>query len=693
MARQIIVKAGLEKNTKTQAPLVTQNPFWILITFPYAATDTFDRSRLSSPPQSGFRIVSRDHDESVSTQARVILFDHEIKNWSVSHTKSNHIHAFNCQMHNTDGTLRLLEWLNAGDWCMFWAFRDRKTFEKIRRRLINQHSAEAWTTDNSSDDTSDTDSQVTGWQDGLKFVGRLQSPRHQEFRSADGSFEVGYSITAFGFTELESTIYYDDVIRFQYPNAIEFFQDLGISLEKFLRAAGSDNPGFVNTNVTIPALTQILLGKGPGVLSKDKGDTQMRPSKDRATLQDSPNVQFEIPEPVAKILGDPNQDPLRYYSDILAQIVGDQTFGDNKRDTDPNYILPDVIPDGVTGTIAYTKNPLNDYFPPTMLDMKNQSVWSILKHYVNEPINEIYTVLKPHPVHGGLTPTLVVRRVPYSSDTYQNSSEALKAVPFSALPRWIIPTALMLGYDIGKTDAARINYVHIIPSTMPSSNPATNETLVRLQAPPVVNKVDIMKHGLRTFITPVAGFANPTAESNDANTSRRYTDFIADITLDAHMRYNGTLTTVGLQEPIQPGDNLVFNGILFHIEGINHSGGISIDGSKSFTTQIQISHGIPVTNASNDSTGASANSVDESPKGAAPSTNKSSGKKKKPKPISKEEQKAIDRIKYLDTLDALEEAAANYQEPPEDQIRQLRNDRHELDGIGLVGARVHTERE
>jgi hypothetical protein len=687
MARRIPIKAGIAAKDSA-LPLTQQNPYWILVTFAYLVNDTFERGRMSSPPQAGFRVVSRADVENNSRQTVGLLFDMEIKNWSLSSSKASHIHTLNLQMFNTDGTLSLLEWLNAGDWCMFWSFRDRATYEKIRGRLIAQHGVVPWTADrDNGSSTDDHASMVTGWRDGLKFVGRLQAPRHHEFRQSDGSYDVGYSLQAHAFTELESTIYYDDVIRFKYPNAIEFFHDLGIGLDKFLRA--EEGKGFVNTNVTIPALTQILLGKGPGVLSKDKGNTEMRPSSQRASIEDSPNVQFEIPEAVGKILRPLSSNVPKYYSDILTQFVGDQTYGGNPKETSPDFLNPEVETDDVTGSIFYTKRALVDYFPPNPLDFKGKSVWSILKTYVNEPINEIYTVMKPHPIHGGLTPTLVVRRIPYSSDTYQKSESSLRAVPFSELPRWIIPYSLMLGYDMGKDDAARINYVHITPSTMPSQTPTVNEQLVRLQSPPVVNKVDVMRHGLRTYITPVAGFANPTAESEDSNISRRYTEFMADILMDGHLRYNGTLTTVGLQEPVQPGDNLEFNGILFHIEAVNHSGGISSDGSKTFQTNLQISHGMPL--AVTKGVGGMDTLVRDAP--APKNTTDSQTKVKNSKKKSRKQQEQDEAKRFESEKKRIEEALAKYRDPPEDDIRKLRNERAELTQQGLVGAKTRVERE
>jgi hypothetical protein len=690
--RNIIVKPGLADDH------FSQNPYWILVTFPFWVSDTFDRNRMNSPPEGGFRIVSRKADETEGRETRRLLFDHEVRNWTVAQSKDNHIHTLTMQLINPDGTLSLLNWLDGGDWCMFWAFDNRADYEAVRERLVQHLKCEPWTPRDEDLEVRDVpNGPVTAWNSGLKFVGRLQAPRATEYRDPSGFYEVNYSLQAFGFTELESTIYYDDEIRFKYPDAVQFYQDLGFALDKFL-SGDTEHKGFVDTNVAISGLVQILLGKGPSTLSVDRGSATLRKEPRRAALRDSPNVQFEVPPGLAEIIhgSDSRHQELRYYSDMLLQLVGDQTYGEPVREINGyQSVLPD-IDRLVAGTIGFTKRPLRDYFPPDPLDFKNKSVWSILKNYVNEPINEMYTAIKPHPKTGLLMPTLVVRRSPYSSDTYQANPNALRALAFSEVPRWYIPDPLILGMNIGKTDGARVNYVQIVPSIMPSENPNVNESLVRLQSPPVVDRASIQRHGLRTYITKVSGWANPVAETNEANASRKYTEFMADILMDGHLRYNGTLTCVGIQDAIQPGDNLVFNGILFHIESLTHSGGIDGGGTKTFTTAFQLSHGIPLRtlkDAEPESKGVT------KPVPAAAKTQPASPEKTKKKHVEKKKKKRSEAAAKAETAETksaiadLEEEIKNYKEPQENAIRRLRNQRLELADIGLVGARGHSERE
>ena len=656
-------------------PTRSENPYWILVTFPYKLADTFDRGRLESPVIDGFRIVSRDDDlNSVNSVDTPILLDSEIREWSLQDTKSNHIHMLNLHLFNPDGTLALLEWLNGGDWCMFWAFDNREDYERIKNRLRKHHGCRTWDLNEAPAQTSDQEDTVNGFLDGLKFIGRLQAPQHGEHRFSGGAYDVGYEVQAAGFTEFESLIYYDDVIRFKYQNAVHFMQDLGINLQTFLQADGP-NKGFVNTNKAIPGLVQILLGKGPGSLSKNTAEKG-------ASISDSPNEQLVVPRAVTRMLIGAQQADYRY-ADILQQWIGDQSFDTANPVEDHTLVVPaaDDIVDGV----LYTKKPLVDYFSPDATDFKMRTVWSIINAYTNVPINEVYTSLRPHAISGRLLPTLVVRRNPLSSDMYQAVRDSLDAMPFSTVPRWVLPDALVSGYQLSRTDAARFNYVHVTPTCSVSSDQAKTEAQFRLQGAPIVDRASIQRHGLRPFIFKAAGFATPGNETEAMATSGRYTSFMADILMDGHLRYGGVITCVGIQEPVQPGDNLVFHGMLLHIESVAHRGSISANGTKSFTTSFMVSHGIPLTTLA-------ANQRDE-----IRAIRRFGRQQQAPDPIARSQAGAklsTEQAKKAqeDFEQAYDDYLRKYREPPEEELRTLRNSRQELALIGLVGAKVRSEK-
>jgi hypothetical protein len=658
-----VIKAGLNNNGDGTENF--QNPYWILAVFSYKTCDTFDRGKISSPAVGGFRIVSRKDDETAGSNVDGYLFDCEIKHWQTSQSKDNHIQSFSAAMVNSEGDLSLMEHVNGGDWCMFWAFNNRQDYQRIRRRMIFSYSLRAWTPDKEEDQTRDDSGIVNDWMSGLKFVGKIQSVQHTESRVATGQYNVEYVLQAFGFTELDSLIYYDAAVAFKYPTATQFYQDIGITTDDLLNKSGPDE-GFINTNRAIPLLVKTFLGKGPPPAGKGLGTPVDKDKLFAAHIESTPNTQFKVPQVVSMILL--GRKVGENYSDVLLQLIGDQTYSSGENEEYKNFVPEfDHIENN---SIVFTKRKIIDYFPETLLDFNNQTVWSVIRQFLNEPLNEIYTALKPHPETGLLMPSITVRRTPYSSDTYQKQEGRLQAISFSELPRWAIPDALVISSTIGKSDAPRINYVHILPKTTFASASRADLAQMRVDSPPVVNKVDIQRQGLRATVREVSGFADPTSSSASTAESRRYTEFIADIVMDAHFRYNGSISTVGIQEPVQPGDNIVFNGMLFHIESISHRGGISFDGTKDFETTIQMSHGLPMKVIARDRLTALSASQSDTQK------------------LPQEDTRTTEQI-----LMDLEEELAKFKDPPEDSIRELRNIRESLQLVGLVGAKTRTERE
>jgi hypothetical protein len=54
---------------------------------------------------------------------------------------------------------------------------------------------------------------------------------------------------------------------------------------------------------------------------------------------------------------------------------------------------------------------------------------------------------------------------------------------------------------------------------------------------------------------------------------------------------NGTCSTVGIAAPIVPGDNLEYDGVVYHIESVSHSCSVSPNGVRHFITQLSLTHG------------------------------------------------------------------------------------------------------
>lgn len=590
-ARNIVVSNYYDDNYSTQSP------YWIMLTVPYKFMDTVDRAKVRNPGENGFRVVTSDEAiKDGNSTYNPIIWDNEVVDWNITQGKSNHIIQFSANLLNADNNVASFIWLTPGDWCMFWAFNNRKDYNTIRSRLQNSYGAKVWT--ERHEGTSDGEDggnadDVNFYSSGLKFVGRIHSISHYENRQPDGRYQIGYRLQARMFSELDNVIYYNGLLVFKYQNALQFMPDFGIGLKNFLSLEGK-NKGYVNTNVFIPGFIKIALGEGPGSVSKNQGDRASVEGKRAVSgLTASPNVSYDVPPIVMKMMG--RQDAggeNKYYSDLLLQIIGVQKYSEPSRET-----WDQLLPDGVLtsrDSIFYCLQPIVDFFQPDPQLFNNKSAWQTVEAYLNAPLNEAYTCLRPHPSTGRLLPALVVRRMPYSSADYADSpsDDKLAATAFAEIPRWVIPTGLVKSFEAQRSDAQRYNYIHVSPSST-FGNAITVQQANLHAAPPIVDETSIRRYGLRMCNIQVAGFANPLAESNKKNTASRYTSFMADIMLDGHLRLNGQMTTVGIQDPIQPGDNLSMNGLIFQIESLHHIGGIDASGQKRFDTTLNISYGAP----------------------------------------------------------------------------------------------------
>jgi hypothetical protein len=63
--------------------------------------------------------------------------------------------------------------------------------------------------------------------------------------------------------------------------------------------------------------------------------------------------------------------------------------------------------------------------------------------------------------------------------------------------------------------------------------------------------------------------------------------------MDGYLRLDGQIELFGIQEPIDVGDNIQFEDVVYHIESMSHTCVVTPDGVKSFSTSIALSHGMP----------------------------------------------------------------------------------------------------
>lgn len=586
----------------------TQSPYWLMLVLPYELEDVFDFTKMLNNDVNVS--VTDDVSEAIKTNAP-ILIDAAVSNWTVSSTKASHVSTLGVELHPEEN---YLQEITPGNWCFFWVFDNRVDYADIRTRIITHYAPAGF--ENQRSNPTGVPVTLNDFMSGLKFVGKVASIRKFESRNAAGGFSVGYTLQAHGYTELDSYIYVNDEVAKRYQNVVQVYEALAI-MQRNMNIGETTN--FVNAQEILPILVKIFVGagppqsftEGPAAVKEDPFSSESILKSYNAALKQaqmgppeqqpprsSANTIFAIPKVIAKMFGLSTGSPLLgglstespdvyTYADLIHQYIGVQEYSGLNS-------VNDFVP---KSTEKFNKTficsrKLNDEFPLTMIDFTNRSVWAALMSFVNVPINEMYTALRPNN-QGKLFPSLIVRRYPMATQECADNLTDYDVTPFQTLPCWEIDKSRVVGSDLGRTDSARINYVWVAGVNSVSGSPVTSRQQDIIQVPPANLTADIVRNGLRLYNTNVASFTNNLGETAESNPGRKYTAFMSSFNMDGALKYNGSLSVSGIIEPIAEGDNLLYDGILYHIERVQHSGGISPMGAKRFVTNIDLSNGIP----------------------------------------------------------------------------------------------------
>jgi hypothetical protein len=118
---------------------------------------------------------------------------------------------------------------------------------------------------------------------------------------------------------------------------------------------------------------------------------------------------------------------------------------------------------------------------------------------------------------------------------------------------------------------------------------------------PIRDDVDIMRSGIRPYMTTVDCWVDDTV----GKAPTQWMSLIADWTIGSHLTLNGTIELYGVQAPIAEGDNVSFDGVIYHVMGVEHNAQMNPDGgNKAWSTTLQVTNGmrntdnLQVTNAS-----------------------------------------------------------------------------------------------
>ena len=167
---------------------------------------------------------------------------------------------------------------------------------------------------------------------------------------------------------------------------------------------------------------------------------------------------------------------------------------------------------------------------------------------------------------------------------------------FATLPRWVIDPSVVRSFSWSTDESRRINFVQVFGRNAASElvgGIKDQETLKQSQLVSgnfVADEVDIARHGLRAQIVE-SPFDMFTAKTTSGSLAPLWARMNADWLFNGHLKAYGSITLDGCIDPIAVGDNLQYQGILFHIEGVSQSCS-NAGGNKTWTTTITLSNGI-----------------------------------------------------------------------------------------------------
>jgi hypothetical protein len=423
---------------------------------------------------------------------------------------------------------------------------------------------------------------INGIHDGFKGFFKVQSVRKTLLVDPESGIKAyAVKITGFAFSEFNNSIYFN-------PNLINNTTDRNLQLYLTNIKKDWDN---LQTNKglnDIQGMVQFLIKSfvGEGFSDNNRKTNTIAPI--------TTNTHFFMPSGVDDLLGLPE---VQAAKDAFNYIFGIQQYaaqaptvaqGMNPIGATPTATTGSrfiILPNHVEGT---------SYIKP---EYWNQvKAWSILNQFTNSPLNELYTCFRISP-DGSVLPTMVFRQIPFTNDNFVTGS-SFNVTRFMSLPRWNVSPALAFSFDLGRDDALRLNFMQYygIPVNSPQELGIAVETSRQNY---VYDIDDVKRNGLRPSVI-TSEFDFLSKDQNAQYRSAGWAKIVGDALIGGHLKMSGTIVFVGLPEPIAVGDNLQFDGVVYHIEQISHNASVQPQtGKKIFRTTVVVSNGLDIESGTN----------------------------------------------------------------------------------------------
>jgi hypothetical protein len=459
--------------------------------------------------------------------------------------------------------------------------------------ISNENINDIFSGESSADDIANrvqTGLNINRIQDGFKGVFRIQSVRKNiSVDPTSGIKLVRFEVTGFAFTEFNNALYFNQNLVNQ--NVSGNFALFAADISKAWASLNTFQ-GTPYVQELIASLIRIFLGSGPS-LSASGQNIQ------GTTF--SFNNQYIIPGLVGTLLGLNNQANIQA-RDLYTYLFGIQQYSANV--TDP---VSGLNPSNVSGSYPnikqrypnffYTKDycPGNSTLKPDYWN--NVKLWSVLNQYTNSPLNELFTCFRVS-FNGNVLPTVVFRQIPFTNDdfatqkfgTQDSYAPSIKVTKFMNIPRWKISPYYIYSLNIGREESARINFVQYFAKCLFTKN-GIDLSLETAKGNYCFDSEDVKRSGLKPYI--INNEFNDLLDQSIEH-APQWARIIADASFGGHLKLNGTIECIGIYEPITVGDNLEFNNVVYHIEGIIHKCVINEKGFKTFRTIITLSNGLAI---------------------------------------------------------------------------------------------------
>ena len=426
---------------------------------------------------------------------------------------------------------------------------------------------------------------INNYNDGFKGVFKVQKVSKVLRTDPNTGVKAYYfEMQAFGFTEFNTVIYYDPQIFAELSGNFKVFMQ---QFEGWWGDVVSSKGKGKSKNFLIQNILPVVINSTIGV-GKKQTNTK---------IQNPTLVHFQLPEKVSGLLGLKDAkvaaDLYHYYIGIWQASKGNQSIAP-KFGFNPEIEPSSELPAGFYNTGIDLQG--NKVAEPEYWN--NVKVWAIIQKYTNSLINEMYTTYRVNP-NGRIMPSLVIRQKPFTSNHFQKErdlktkfsppTEKQDVTRFLDLPRWVLNPNLVYSMNLGRDEASRVNFVQIYTRTT-HVNDGKNRAAQSGTGNYQFDVQDITRHGLKPFLA-TADYDYPE-EASKSTKGKQWANLIADMVIGGHLKESGTIECVGIQDPISVGDNIEFNGIVYHIENISHNISITTSGKKSFRTNLTVSYGI-----------------------------------------------------------------------------------------------------